>query len=158
VERLDVNALGGADTMTVDDLSATDVNTVNVNLASSNGVADLAVDTVVVNGGASGDVISIDTMGTQVVAFSVAQKVRISGAETTDRLTVNGLGGDDVIDATFLTTASLIFSADGGAQDDLILGGEGDDSLFGNDGDDVLIGNAGTDSLDGGTGDNLLIQ
>jgi Ca2+-binding RTX toxin-like protein len=158
LERLDVNAFGGADTIIVNDLFATDINTVNVDLASSSGVADLAIDTVIVNGSNTGDVLSIDTVGALVQVASTAQKVRISGAEVTDKLMVNGLGGDDVIDATFLAAASLAFSADGGTEDDMIFGGEGNDTLLGGDGDDVLIGNGGTDTLDGGTGDNILIE
>ena len=37
VERVDFNALGGADTVTVNDLTGTDVETVNIDLAGSPG-------------------------------------------------------------------------------------------------------------------------
>ena len=37
VERVNVNALGGADTLTVDDLSGTDVTEVNTDLAATGG-------------------------------------------------------------------------------------------------------------------------
>src|SRR5437773_12208854 len=51
VERVDFNALGGADVVTVNDLTGTDVNAVNVDLASTLGGAtgDGQTDRVVVN-------------------------------------------------------------------------------------------------------------
>src|SRR5262249_35154383 len=52
VERVDVNALGGADTITVNDLSKTDVTQVNLDLGSpaGTGTGDGQPDTVLVNG------------------------------------------------------------------------------------------------------------
>ena len=49
VEAIDVNALGGADNLTVNDLSGTDLTTVNANLFGTGGVDDCAADTVIVN-------------------------------------------------------------------------------------------------------------
>jgi hypothetical protein len=46
VERVDFNALGGADVVTVNDLSGTDVKSVNVD----DGAGDGAADRVIVNG------------------------------------------------------------------------------------------------------------
>ena len=49
VEGIDLNALGGADTVTVNDLTGTDVTEVNVNLAGGRRTAgDGAADTVIV--------------------------------------------------------------------------------------------------------------
>jgi Ca2+-binding RTX toxin-like protein len=157
VEQIDLNAFAGSDTIVVNSLVGTDLAVLNLNLAV-NGAGDAQLDAVIFNGGASGDVVSVSTVSTGVEVSTPVRTVRISGAEATDRLTVNGQAGDDVIDASLLAAASLTFSADGGTGDDLIFGGDGDDSLLGGDGDDVLIGNGGTDVLDGGTGDNFLIQ
>ena len=44
IEGIDVNALGGADTVTVNDLSGTDVTEVNINLASAAGTGDAQPD------------------------------------------------------------------------------------------------------------------
>ena len=51
VERVDFNALGGADLVTVNDLTGTDVSDVNVDLAGALGGAtgDNAADRVVLN-------------------------------------------------------------------------------------------------------------
>src|SRR5262249_5653553 len=47
VERVDFNALGGADTITVNDLSGTDVTEVNLNLQAGAGGGDGQADTVI---------------------------------------------------------------------------------------------------------------
>ena len=49
LETIDVNALGGADIVTVNDVSGTDLRTVNANLAANGGGDDGAVDNVVAN-------------------------------------------------------------------------------------------------------------
>ena len=83
----------------------------------------------------------------------------VSGAAAgSDRLTVSGLGGDDVVDASGVAAGTALLTLDGGAGDDVLIGGAGDDVLLGGDGDDVLIGGPGTDTLDGGTGDNAVID
>ncbi|MFO0946532.1 MAG: hypothetical protein U1D30_11375 [Planctomycetota bacterium] len=67
-----------------------------------------------------------------------------------------GEAGNDIID-----TGHGSDYADGGEDDDLILGDDGgegaDDTLIGNDGNDMLVGGTGSDSLDGGAGEDLRI-
>ena len=75
-----------------------------------------------------------------------------------DRLTVNALAGDDVVDATGLAADSALLTLDGGDGDDVLLGGDGNDTLLGGAGDDVLIGGPGNDTIDGGPGDNVVID
>jgi Ca2+-binding RTX toxin-like protein len=84
--------------------------------------------------------------------------VVIEHFDPTDAIHVNGLGGDDVIDASALGADGPKLTLDGGVGDDVLLGGAGDDTLLGGAGDDVLIGGPGTDVLDGGTGNNTVIQ
>ena len=48
--RLPPAALGGADTITVGDLSGTSVKQVAINLAATGGMGDAQSDTVIVNG------------------------------------------------------------------------------------------------------------
>src|SRR5207302_8142669 len=89
----------------------------------------------------------------------LAARVHITGAEAAnDRLIVNGLAGDDVVEASGLAAGAIPFSADGGDGADVLIGGAGNDTLLGGAGDDVLIGGPGQDVLDGGTGNNILIQ
>ena len=55
VEHIDFNALGGADNITVNDLTGTGVNQVNLDLGANDGAAD----TVTINGTAGNDVITV---------------------------------------------------------------------------------------------------
>jgi len=158
VDRIDFNALGGADTITIGDLSGTDVAAVNLNLAGSNGQGDGAVDSVIVNGTNGSDVINVGSTASGVAVTGLRAQVNITGAEPTDRLRVNALDGDDVVTAATLGAGAIQFTADGGNGDDVLIGGAGDDTLLGGAGDDVLIGGPGNDILDGGIGNNILIQ
>src|SRR5215216_937201 len=63
VEKIAFNALGGADTITVNDLSGTGVTQVDVNLAA-NGAGDGAADTVVVDGTNGANTIEVLGSGT----------------------------------------------------------------------------------------------
>ena len=85
--------------------------------------------------------------------------MNVTGAEAAnDRLTVNALGGDDVVDASGVAAGAIQLTLDGGDGDDILIGGDGNDVLLGGAGDDVLIGGPGNDTLDGGAGDNVVIQ
>jgi Ca2+-binding RTX toxin-like protein len=157
VEGIDFNALGGADTIVVNDLSGTDLVETNLNLTEAANVA--GADTVIVQGTSGDDVALIfgDANGTAVLGL--ASQVNITGAEAAnDRLTVNALAGDDVVEASGLAAGAIQLTADGGQGDDILVGGAGADVLSGGDGDDVLIGGPGIDVLDGGPGDNVVIQ
>jgi hypothetical protein len=50
------------------------------------------------------------------------------------------------------------FTANGGDDDDVLIGSDGNDVLFGGAGEDVLIGGLGTDVIDGGEGDDIEIE
>ena len=91
-----------------------------------------------------------------VTVTGLASEVTISNFDANDRIVINGLGGDDVIEASGLT--GMLLTANGGDGDDVLIGSAGNDTLNGGAGDDVLIGGPGIDILDGGTGDNILIQ
>ena len=94
-----------------------------------------------------------------VAVSGLAARVNVTGAEAAnDRLTVNALAGDDVVDASGLSANAIPLTANGGDGDDVLIGGDGTDTLTGGAGDDVLIGGPGPDVLDGGPGDNILIQ
>jgi len=153
VENIQFNALGGADTITVNDLTGTNVSQVNLDLGGS----DDAADTVIINGTGASDVIHITESNGVVTVTGLAETVTISHFDSNDRIVINGLGGDDVIEATGLQPG-ISLTANGGDGDDILIGGAGNDTLTGGAGDDVLIGGPGFDVLDGGTGNNVLIQ
>jgi Ca2+-binding RTX toxin-like protein len=161
IERIDFNALGGADTIVVNDLSGTDVTEINLNLASTLGgnAGDAQPDNVIVNGTNGDDVVTVAGDANGVAVLGLAAAVNITHAEAAnDRLTVNALGGDDVVDASGLAAGAIQLTAAGGAVNDVLIGGDGNDTLLGGEGDDVLIGGLGLDILDGGPGDDIEIQ
>jgi Ca2+-binding RTX toxin-like protein len=84
----------------------------------------------------------------------------------TERFQVNGLGGNDLVEASDGVGALTLLSVDGGAGvdtvvgsdgPDLILGGEGDDVLNGGGGDDRIVGDRGGDAMNGDAGDDTLV-
>ncbi len=161
VEQVNVVALGGADAITVNDLSGTGVTDVNIDLAGTpgSGTGDGQADTVIVNGTARNDSIAVAGNAGNADVLGLAARVHIAGAEAAiDRLIVNALGGDDVVTASGLSAGAIQFTADGGDGNDVLIGGAGNDTLLGGAGDDVLIGGPGQDVLDGGPGNNILIQ
>ncbi len=159
VERIDFNAIGGADNITVNDLTGTGVTQVNLNLAATGGGGDGQADNVVVNGTNGDDLIRVAGDANGVSVLGLTAQVNVTNAEpANDGLVVNGLAGDDVINASKLAANTIKFTADGGAGDDVLIGSAGIDTLLGGAGDDFLSGGPGLDILDGGPGDNVLIQ
>ena len=93
VEEIDLNALGGADRLTVNDVSGTDLTEIQTDLAGSQGVVDDgAADQVVVNGTARNDVITASGRGGKVSVTGLAAIVDITNANPAqDQLAINGL-------------------------------------------------------------------
>jgi Ca2+-binding RTX toxin-like protein len=159
VEEIVANTLGGTDNLVVNDLTGTDVTSVRADLSASGGGDDGAPDSVVVNGTNADDVVTVTGAGPNAQVTGLPAAVSVSGASATnDRLTVNGLAGDDVIDASGVTAGSIPLTLNGGDGDDVLIGGAGNDVLTGGAGDDVLIGGSGNDTLDGGPGDNVVLD
>ena len=70
----------------------------------------------------------------------------INGAEAANNsLTVNGLAGNDVINASRLTAGQLSLTINGGSGDDTITGSAGNDVVIGGSGSDVAFLGAGND-------------
>ena len=116
VELVEFNALGGADVVTVNDLSATDVRSVNVDLAGTLGgsAGDGQLDRVVVNGTNGDDAVTVTGDGGGVTASGLAATVGILHAEpASDRLEVNTLAGTDVVDSSGLAAGAIQLLVDG---------------------------------------------
>jgi Ca2+-binding RTX toxin-like protein len=159
VESIDFRALGGADNVVVNDLSGTDVTEVTTGLAAAGGVGDAQPDNVIVNATNGDDVSVVFGDASGVAAVGLAAQVNITGAEAAnDRLTLNMLAGDDVVDASGLSAAAIQLTINGAEGNDVLIGGGGNDVLSGGPGDDVLLGGDGIDVIDGGDGDDIEIQ
>jgi Ca2+-binding RTX toxin-like protein len=116
VERVDFNALGGADLVTVNDLSRTDVTTVNVDLAGTLGglAGDGAADHVVVNGTNGNDAIDVSGDAQELKVSGLAATTRIRHSEVAnDRLDVNTLAGADTVGFAGLAAGSIQHFLDG---------------------------------------------
>jgi Ca2+-binding RTX toxin-like protein len=116
VERVDFNALGGADVVTVNDLSGTDVSSVNVDLAGALGGAtgDGAADRVVVNGTNGNDAIDVSGDAGEVKVSGLAATVAIFHPEVAnDRLEVNTLAGNDTVNSAGLAAGAIQLFVDG---------------------------------------------
>ena len=97
VEIVDFNALGGPDSITVNDLSGTDVTQTNLDLAAALGgnAPDGQLDSVVVNGTDGVDDIDVAGNGSGADVTGLAAAVSIKHADPTDSLVVNTLAGAD---------------------------------------------------------------
>jgi Ca2+-binding RTX toxin-like protein len=148
VERVDVELLGGNDTLTVDDVTGTGVQEVRGDLeaVSGGGAPDANTDRVIVAGTEGADFFSLlDSAGTTSVLGPTFIQIQ-RGDPTRDDLTVKGLGGDDRIEASPASSLKLV--EDGGA---------GSDTLRGSDRADVQIGGDGDDFVDGARGNDLAL-
>jgi Ca2+-binding RTX toxin-like protein len=159
VETVVAKLLGGADNLTVNDLSGTDVVNVQADLTATGGGDDASADNVITNATNGSDVVSVSGSANNAQVSGLAARVSVSGAfPANDRVAVNALAGDDVVDGSGLAATTAPLTANGGAGDDVLIGGSGNDTLLGGDGDDVLIGGLGADVLDGGAGSNVVID
>src|SRR6185436_13755538 len=114
---------------------------------------------IVVGATTGDDVVSLAGGAGGVDVAGLSARVSASGGSAGgDRLTIDALAGDDVIDASGVTAGALLLTLDGGDGDDVVLGGDGNDTLLGGAGDDVLIGGPGNDTIDGGPGSNVVID
>jgi Ca2+-binding RTX toxin-like protein len=107
-----------------------------------------------VNGTAGRDKIFV-TEKNGIITANVNGQVTQFLAATNPTLTVNGLGGNDYINAVRTHTVAL--TIDGGAGNDTILGGQAGNVLIGGAGNDLIIGGNGNDDIRGGDGNDLLI-
>jgi hypothetical protein len=116
VERVDFNALGGADLVTVNDLTGTDVDAVNIELAGALGgiTGDGAADNVVVNATNGVDTIFVEGDADTLKVIGLAAAVQILRSEFANgRLDINTLAGNDRVDVDGLQIGAIKLSVDG---------------------------------------------
>jgi Ca2+-binding RTX toxin-like protein len=159
VERVDFNALGGADAITVNDLSGTDVRNVALDLAGTLGgtTGDGVADSVVVDGTNGNDALTVAGDSSGVTVSGLGTQVAIQHQDPIDQLFVEGLGGDDSISATGLAAGAITEFLDGGDGNDTIAGGPGAETLLGGNGNDTIDGNGGNDRAALGAGGDTFV-
>lgn len=155
IERIRFDALGGADSITVGDLTGTDIAQVELRLAASGGGGDAAADTVTVAGANAADNVTIASAGGVATVSGLAASVSIFNAEfANDALILNAAGGDDVVNASTLASNLLRLTINGGLGADLVIGSGGDDVFNGGDGNDTALLGGGNDSVFWNPGDD----
>jgi Ca2+-binding RTX toxin-like protein len=156
-EQVSTDLAGGQDSVTVQDLVGSGVETVRVNFGTGV-VADTGPDDVTLVLPDASDRVRIGgSSAAGATVSSSAQTIVVTGAEALD---VNGGIGDDMIDGSGLAVGTLSLREHGdalGAGNDTLIGSAGEDQLFGGPGNDRLEGHGGVDVLDGGPGDNVII-
>ena len=163
VEQINVNAFNGNDTITVNDLSGTDVTAVKLNLESTpgSGSGDLLADTVTVNGTAGP--INIQIHG-QRAAVSPSSASRTSGhrgrlrrgERLAHRQRARRQRHDQRVWPRRLASSSSSRSMAAMATT-CITGSDGNDMLLGGDGDDLIIGGRGSDTALMGDGNDTFV-
>jgi Ca2+-binding RTX toxin-like protein len=116
VERVDFNALGGADLATVNDLSGTEVSDVRLDLAGTlgGGSGDGQTDRVVVNATDGEDAINVQGDAEVVKLSGLAATVAVLHSDgANDRLEVNTLDGRDAVDSSGLAAGAIQLLVDG---------------------------------------------
>jgi hypothetical protein len=115
VEQLNLAALGGTDSVAVGDLTGTDLDVANVNLAGPTGASDGLLDTVAVAGTATADEVSVDANGSAVDVSGLHTLTHISGGDVRDQLAVATAEGNDSVAVSDAARALLAISVDVGA-------------------------------------------
>jgi Ca2+-binding RTX toxin-like protein len=116
VEHVDFNALGGADVVTVNDLTGTGVTRVRVDLAGALGgiAGDGQADRVIVNGTNGSDAIDVSGDSSLVKVSGLAATTEILHSElANDRLEVNTLAGVDTVRSAGLNAGAIQLLLDG---------------------------------------------
>ena len=111
IEGIDVRPFGGSDTVTVNDLTGTDVRRVDVDLAAVPGGSrgDGLADTVTVRGTTGDDRIAADASGAAAEVSGLAASVRVTHADpASDTLVLDGLAGDDKVAVDPALTALIL--------------------------------------------------
>jgi Ca2+-binding RTX toxin-like protein len=155
IEQVDLNALGGADTITVNDVTSTALEALNLDLGANDG----QIDRVIVAGTNHGDRITVAGADGAASVAGLATTVNVAHAEAAgDTLTVNAFGGPDTVDASTLTATSFNqFVTDGGDGNDTIAGSQGADVIFGGPGNDSVDGNQASDVATLGDGNDTFV-
>src|SRR5262249_29776154 len=94
IEQIQLNAAGGVDTITVNDLTGTDVKQVAIDLSApaGSGQGDGAADSVTVNGTAGDDRITVASNGASGGGNGLPAKGTIAGAEAANHTLVVSRG------------------------------------------------------------------
>ena len=108
-------------------------------------------------GGSGNDVLSETASGTMTLTATALTGVLGSDTYSLfESASLTGGGGDDVINASGVTSTTFGVTLVGLGGNDTLTGGNGADNIQGGDGNDSLVGGSGNDTIDGGNNDDLI--
>jgi hypothetical protein len=111
VERVNLNALSGPDSVTVNDLTVTDVRILNIDLGAD------GTNNITVNGRTAADNLTVAVSTGVMTVTGLDYDVNVSGTTPADTLTVNGNAGNDSVLLTFAGAGDVVYTptaSDGG--------------------------------------------
>jgi len=134
IETVNLSTLGSADTVTVGDLTGTDLTRANVDLSAvpGSGAGDGAADTVIVDGTDGADDVDVSSATGGILVSGLSTDVQVTGAEAaSDNVDVNTLGGDDTINSGLGISGPAAVNVDGGTGNDTAIysGTPSDDTI-----------------------------
>jgi Ca2+-binding RTX toxin-like protein len=134
IETVNLSTLGSADTVTVGDLTGTDLTKANVDLSGvpGSGAGDGAADTVIVDGTDGADDVDVSSATGGILVSGLSTDVQVTGAEAaSDNVDVNTLGGDDTINSGLGISGPAAVNVDGGTGNDTAIysGTPSDDTI-----------------------------
>jgi hypothetical protein len=143
VEAARIAPRGGADIASVPDMTGTQLTQVRFDLGDGDGAADQ----VFANGTTNPDSIPV-TPVPGGAAVAAAATTTVTGAELgLDRLAIQGLQGDDTINASSVPAGLIDLVLAGGPNIDTLIGSQGNDLIQGGTGDDTGLMGAGNDTF-----------
>lgn len=112
VETVLLSALGGTDSVTVGDVSGTDLRQLTIRVGAS-GIPDGALDTINVNGTSLDDDIRVRLTEAAIEIAGLSALIRLEGFDVTDGLNVSGELGVDNVFATTAARAKMVVTTEG---------------------------------------------
>ena len=114
VERVDVDAVGGSDTLVAGDTAGTELETFAVNLSAFGGGGDTVPDSVIAGGTPKDDSVELGSAGDAQVVSGLAAEVQVTGGEAHDEINVGTGDGADTVTTSVAVTGTALFDVDGG--------------------------------------------
>jgi hypothetical protein len=149
VETFEPTPSTGTDTVHVGDLTPTGAQQVSVDL----GGPDQHLDSVIADGTPAADKIKLASNGHVHTIGGLGAQVVVTESDPGQKLVVDGLAGDDTIDASELAKDVTQPFIGGGPGKDLIVGSPGQDVIAGGPDADVALLSGGLDTFNWAAGD-----
>lgn len=148
IERVSLRPGAGSDSLSIGDLTGTDLKRVDIDLVEKPGSGSPDIVTLV--GTAAADFVLLSLVDGDILVGGLYATAVIHGANAQDRLVINGGIGGDLLDASVLPAVKAQLDFRGSDGNDIMLGSDGADRFLWSPGDDndTINGRGGKDLLD----------